>query len=247
MGHDRENESRIRHLGRGARASWLLLVLPLLALGLGRAPAAAQEQRELSLVQGRSTVLVIPNLQRLSVGDPEIAEAVAVSPREILVNAKKVGTTSLVIWDGTGARTLYNVRVTAELSAVQQQLQTLFPGERVSVSSAGPVILLYGRVSNAAVARQMADVAKATGATVLDNLQVTTSRQIMLQVRFAEVTRNALSTLSADLTGTGLDKLDRIVDWTAETVSDGTLHLFLSNDEASFEAIVRALKTKSLL
>ncbi len=248
----RSSDSRRHNLSSvRAFAHWatLLLIWGLLALTPTRAVAQvlSGQGQDIVVGQGKSTVLTVPNLQRLALGDPEIAEAVAVSPREILINGKKVGTTSLVIWDQAGNRTLYNIRVTTELTGLQQQLSTLFPNERVTVSVAGGVIMLTGRVSNAAVARQMVDVAKTGGATVLDNLVVSAPRQVLLQVRFAEVTRSALKTLSADLTGQNLDQLDRIVDWSAETVSDGLLHIFLSNDQAHLEAVIHALKTHSLL
>ena len=82
-------------------------------------PATAQRvvrapEQVVSVSKGASALLVNTTaIQRFSIGDPAVAEAVVVSPTEILINGKTLGTTSLFLWDNTGTIKLYSIEVTA--------------------------------------------------------------------------------------------------------------------------------------
>src|SRR6202047_5202389 len=54
----------------------------------------------LHLLVGRSLVITSPaRIKRVSLADPNIAEAIAVTPNEILLTGKAPGGVSLIIWD----------------------------------------------------------------------------------------------------------------------------------------------------
>jgi pilus assembly protein CpaC len=227
------------------RACSLLL---LVVLGLaGAAQAAAQELPLgwlITVPRGQSSLLVEPNpVARVSIGDPEIADAVVVSPREVLVNGRGLGSTTLIIWDHAGQRRTYTVEVTVDAGSLHRTFQALFPGESIGVTSIGNQVILSGTVTDARTARQAVEVVRATGATVVDNLQAPPAQQIMLQVRVAEVSRNAISEFNSKLRALNPDQLEGVGDWTVETVSDGLMRLLLVDPTASIEAIFRALRT----
>jgi pilus assembly protein CpaC len=50
-------------------------------------------------------------MTRVSVGDPEVAELVLVSPTEVLVNGRKVGDTSLILWDQRGVSEVHTLSI----------------------------------------------------------------------------------------------------------------------------------------
>jgi Flp pilus assembly secretin CpaC len=53
----------------------------------------------ITVTVNKSIVLRVPKrAKRVSVTQPQIAEAVVVAPDQILINGKAVGTTSLVVW-----------------------------------------------------------------------------------------------------------------------------------------------------
>ena len=86
---------------------------------------------------------------------------------------------------------------------LQQNLQQLFPGENINVAITDEAAILSGTVSNNDVMLRAAEVTKAAlpKSSVVNMLQLpggSPSKQVMLQVRFAEVNRNAL--LQAGLT-----------------------------------------------
>ncbi len=61
-------------------------------------PQLPASPRELSVTVGKSTILESPvTIERVSVGNSDVAEAVVVSPREVLINARTPGETTLVV------------------------------------------------------------------------------------------------------------------------------------------------------
>jgi pilus assembly protein CpaC len=153
---------------------------------------------------GRSTVVPTDfDVTRIAVTNPEIADAVVVQPREVLVDGKKPGTVSLILWSST-QRKQYDIVVEPAISGLEQQLQALFPGEDIAVSVSEEAIVLSGHVSSTSVMLRAAEIATASASKskIINMLQVpggSESQQVMLQVRFAEVNRRALTELGLNL------------------------------------------------
>ncbi|HYT71247.1 MAG TPA: type II and III secretion system protein family protein [Gemmatimonadales bacterium] len=229
----------------------LAALAALAAIAVGRArPVAAQRittepQRVVTLTTGESALMAYEGpVQRFSIGDPAVVDAGAVSPKELVITGKKLGTTSLFVWDQAGQVRVYSVQVTADAPALERYLRTLFPRDSISVAAGGNTVTLSGRVHTAAAARQAADIAKGTGATVVDRLQAPPARQVLLKVRFAEVSRSAAREMATRLATLNPHKLSTGGDWRGETMSDGLLQLFLMNANAEFDAIIRVLQSR---
>src|SRR5580692_9671021 len=102
--------SSISPISRLAAAGALLA----LAGWPGRLPAVELQAGNSNLVVtvGKSLVLDnAMNIQRISLANGDLAEAVAVNPREVLINGKFPGETSLVIWQQGGPRLLFDLAV----------------------------------------------------------------------------------------------------------------------------------------
>jgi pilus assembly protein CpaC len=171
------------------------------------APAAATPRPQYERVvvtSGRSTVVATDfDVTRIAVTNPEIADAVVVEPREILVDGRKSGTVSLIVW-GADTRRQYDIVVEPGITVLEQQLQALFPGEAIAVSVSDEAIVLSGLVSSTAIMLRAGEIATLSSAKskVINMLQVpggSESQQVMLQVRFAEVNRRALTELGINL------------------------------------------------
>jgi pilus assembly protein CpaC len=166
-------------------------------------PARPQFDRVL-VTAGRSTVVPTDfDVTRIAVTNPEIADAVVVQPREVLVDGKKPGTVSLILWSST-QRKQYDIVVEPAITGLEQQLQALFPGEDISVSVSDEALVLSGHVSSTTVMLRAAEIATASASKskIINMLQVpggSESQQVMLQVRFAEVNRRALTELGLNL------------------------------------------------
>src|SRR4026207_471792 len=93
---------------------------PALAQRVVRAP-----EQVVSVSKGASALLVNTTpIQRFSIGDPTVAEAVVVSPPETVVNGKALGPTSRFLWDNSGGIKLYSVEVTADAPGLQRYLSS---------------------------------------------------------------------------------------------------------------------------
>ena len=174
------------------------------AAGTGGAATPRPQYERVVVTSGRSTVVPTDfDVTRIAITNPEIADAVVVQPREILVDGKKSGTVSLIVW-GADTRRQYDIVVEPAITTLEQHLQTLFPGEAIAVSVSEEAIILSGLVSSTAVMLRAGEIATSSSAKskVINMLQVpggSESQQVMLQVRFAEVNRKALTELGINL------------------------------------------------
>jgi pilus assembly protein CpaC len=160
------------------------------------------EAQSLHLLVGRSLVITSPTrIKRISLADPTIAEAVVISPRQIVVNGKAPGGVSLLLWDEADQSQAFEVMVDTDALGLSAKIHALFPAESIRVDTAKDAIMLSGRVSSVAVADKILELAKNVSPKVTSLLQapVSPAGQIMLQVRFAEVNRVALNQLGLNI------------------------------------------------
>jgi pilus assembly protein CpaC len=221
---------------------WLGVVLGLVMAGMGLVrPAGAQT---VTIAKGTSTVISTPTpIQRIAIGDPGVADASAVSTREVLVTGKGVGNTSLIVWDAADNRRVYNVEVGVDVPALERQLRALFPGEPVTVAGSGNTVILGGRATTGIAARRVQEFVRTTGATTIDNIAAPPSAQVSLRVRFAEVNRSALRQFSLDASAGNVDRLDNDAEWTVENAIGEILRVGVFNEVANLDLVLRALKT----
>src|SRR5262252_937965 len=178
------------------------------------APASnqAQESSEpqtLHLLVGRSLVITSPSrIKRISLADPDIAEALVVSPTQVLVNGKKPGGVSLLVWDEADQSQAFEVSVDIDVLGLSQKIHEVFPSENVHIDTSRDVVILSGKISSGAVADKILEVVKSAAPKVTNMMEVppVPTGEILLQVRFAEVDRTALTQLGANYLFTGVGK-----------------------------------------
>jgi pilus assembly protein CpaC len=161
-----------------------------------------------SLLVGRSTVIDVGSpIARVSLTSADIADALVTSSSQLLVNGKTPGTISMFVWERAGALRRYEIAVHRDLATLQGRLKELFPGEPISAHANGRQIVLSGSVSSKDIASRAIDVAagfveKTDDVVTLLQLpvaQTPRSNQVLLRVRFAEVSRSALTELGLSL------------------------------------------------
>ncbi|HEY6271665.1 MAG TPA: pilus assembly protein N-terminal domain-containing protein, partial [Terriglobales bacterium] len=75
-------------------------------------PSDSEAPQTLHLLVGRSIVISSPaRIKRVSLADPNIAEAIVVSPTQVLVNGRTPGGVSLIIWDESDQSQAFEVSV----------------------------------------------------------------------------------------------------------------------------------------
>ncbi|HEY8056196.1 MAG TPA: pilus assembly protein N-terminal domain-containing protein [Terriglobales bacterium] len=165
---------------------------------------------DLDLTAHHSLVVQSPvPLKRVSITDDSIAQAVVVSPTQVLVQGRNPGEVSLLLWDADANARAYTVRVKLDPQPLQNELNRLYPRSGLDVSASGDALVVSGRLANAATAKQVMDVAGGFSKNIINNLTLDAAgdpAQVLLQVRFAEVDRSAISQFGANLISTGLGK-----------------------------------------
>ena len=143
---------------------------------------------------------------RVSTSNPQIADYVVASSREIIVHAKGLGTATIILWLNSGTRKFYEVRVHPDVEALREMFLATFPGEGIEMTAEKDTISLRGRVSSAAVSERAAQMLASSAKTIVNHLEVAPPRpeiQILLKVRFAELNRNAVQSLGVNIFSTG--------------------------------------------
>ena len=184
-----------------------VLVLGGAALLMAQQTIAPVRAEQMALNVGRSVVLDrSAPVGRISVSNPEVVDAVAVTSQEILVNAKSAGQATLVIWAKTGERSMYAVTVERDLDPVRRLLKETFPDEAIDVRANRDSLALIGRASNQAVADRALALVAPLVKNAVSNLQVAATapdQQIVLRVKFAEIDRTVAKSFGVNLLSTG--------------------------------------------
>src|SRR5258708_33499926 len=166
----------------------------------------ADDAAAVKLLVGRSTIVDVGSaIARVSLTSSDIADAVVTSSNQLLVNGKMPGTISMYVWERTGGLHRYEVTVQRDLAHLNDQMKRLFPGEAIEAQSSGKGIVLSGLVANKETFDKAYSVAggyvdKADEVVNMLRIQESSaSNQVLLRVRFAEVSRSAITELGTSL------------------------------------------------
>ena len=227
--------------------------------------AQNKESIAVNVLVGQSRVINFDRpVGRFSVSNPDIAEAVLVTPDQVLVNGKAFGQVNFIAWEQTGGQFLvFDVYVRANLSLLDSQIRTLFPKDDIRLSQANSSVVMSGSVKDANTAAQVQSVVEAAGFKTVNMLSspVTGATQVQLEVRVAEVNRNKLRDY-----GTSFDTLPQggtggyvnsgggpsILDTVNSSPAGAVLHevlqpalnLFVFNRQINTGAMLRLLRTE---
>src|SRR6202171_660339 len=184
-------------------ASLMMVFMNSLAYAQGTSYKASFKQNKdavaVNVLVGQSRVINFDRpVGRFSVSNPEIAEAVLVTPDQVIVNGKAFGQVNFIAWEqGTGSYLVFDVYVRTNLSLIDSQIRALFPKDDIRLSQANGSVVLSGSVSDVRTTGQVQSVVESAGFKVVNMLAspVKNATQVQLQVRVAEVSKNKLRDL----------------------------------------------------
>ena len=221
-----------------------------------------KEPMAVNVLVGQSRVINFDRpVGRFSVSNPDIAEAVLVTPDQVLVNGKAFGQVNFIAWEQAGGQYLvFDVYVRANLSLIDSQIRALFPKDDIRLSQANGSVVMSGSVSDPKTAAQAQSVVEAAGFKTVNMLAspVKSVAQVQLQVRVAEVSRNRARDFSVapayqSSPGTGFHTNTGTGPWTLGKVEHGSmfgtvgsaLNVFVMG--GNLFTFVRALKQQGAL
>ncbi|WP_026840940.1 type II and III secretion system protein family protein [Citrifermentans bremense] len=119
-------------------------------------PAAAHAAVTTEVVVNRSVLVDLhTKSERVSIASPDVAELVVISPTQLQINGKKVGSTTLIVWDTAGKTSFFDVRVKrnesvleSQIEALQDQIQHMAPKDSIKVDYVNDTIVLSGKAAN---------------------------------------------------------------------------------------------------
>ncbi len=146
-------------------------------------------------------------VRNVVIANPDIADVILPKDgkrRNVYITARKIGSTSIVFEDEKGTVLFQgDIQVDADVSGIQAALDSMMPAEKIKVSSQRNGVFLKGFVRSASASEQAASIARRFVPDPLDvvnNLTVLGSRQVIMQVRVAEIKRTAIKQLGFDFT-----------------------------------------------
>jgi pilus assembly protein CpaC len=218
-------------------------------------------------------------LRRVSVTDDVVADAIVVTPTQILVHGRAAGEVSLLIWDELERSRSFDLRVDVDVSTAAEEEKRVFPDEQITVSPSRSAIVLSGHVSTEDVSKRAGMIAEAYSKNVVNVLTFgpVGAQEVLLEVKFAEVDRSAVTQLGVNIFMPGLGNTIATSQTgqfgsvqihntatTTQTTAGGTttttqtatpptttindfLNLFVARTDINIGAVIKALQQKNLL
>ena len=226
--------------------------------------ASFKENKEsiaVNVLVGQSRVINFDRpVGRFSVSNPEVAEAVLVTPDQVLVNGKGFGQVNFIAWEQSGGGYLvFDVYVRANLSLIDSQMRVLFPKDDIRLSQANGSVVMSGSVSDLKTSAQAQSVVEAAGFKTVNMMAspVKSMQQVQLQVRVAEVSRNRLKDFGTSYayqgsssgayanSGNGPSSLGNVTNGVLNGTLSSALNLFVMGGNTM--SMIHALQTQGAL
>jgi len=231
----------------------------------------------LRVMVGKSLLInTTERLRRVSVTDPSVADALVVTPTQVLVNGLSPGEVSLLIWDELERSRSFDLRVDVDITAATEEMHRLFPDEQINVTPSRSAIVLSGHVTTEDVSKHAGALASAYSKNVVNVLTFgpVGAEEILLEVKFAEVDRTALHQVGANLFMPGLGNTiatsqtgqfgsvsvtqtpasvtstsssTTVTPATTSTTISNFLNIFVERTDINLGAVIEALHQKNLL
>src|SRR5512142_1713426 len=114
----------------------------------------------LRVMVGKSLLVnTTERLRRVSVTDPAVADALVVTPNQILVHGRAPGEVTLIIWDEQERSRSFDLRVDVDVTAAAEEIHRIFPEQKIDVSASRGAVVLSGHVTSKEIAERAALVA----------------------------------------------------------------------------------------
>ncbi len=157
--------------------------------------------RSLDLELGKSVFIRTDfNMNRVSVGDPTIADVVILGGTGVQIVPKKIGETNLIVWRNSSTPiAVIDVAVGTSYATLERRLRSVLKIDTIGVESVGNAIVLTGNVPSPVLAERALTIANAyfpeetdetKQRTVVSSIEVGGNQQVMIEVVIAEMSRS---------------------------------------------------------
>ena len=262
-------------MNMGKSIVWMLSIM-VGCVWVGSVRAAPQDaagtEQVLHIFVGKSVIInVQQRLKRVLSSNPAAVETLVTSPTQVVVEGKAAGTSSLILWDEAGNSQMLDVIVELDVSGLRAAISRAYPNQQIDLQADGGRVILSGNVSATNVSDELAKLAGEYG-QVVNSLSVPVShdRQVLLEVKFAEVDRTKLDQLGFNIISTGAANTPGAIStqqfgppslnnqltnaigaplqgFTTSLNVTNLLNIFLFRPDLNLGATIQALQQKSVL
>ena len=231
---------------------------------------AATASDTVHMIVGQSVVLTaIAPLRRVYVGNPSVLLTYPSGASEIVLTAKTVGVSSMILWDTVGGHRLYTVSADLDSDGLREALDEAFPG----ADSAGPKgstihaesiegkVYLTGTVATEAASEAAFKLAAIYSKDVVNSLRIEPvhGKQVQLKLRIVEVDRTKLEQFGINIFAGGRTSMStstqQFSNTTTSTATGGVsslsvsdpLNLFLYSAKLNVGVTVKDLEQRNIL
>ena len=194
-------------LARTAGATLSVLLLAAALPGFSQEPIPISPGGQtVHILLGRSIVVNTRSpIKRVLVSNPAVISAVGATPTQVVLDAKTAGESSLILWDQAGKSRMLDVIVDIDVSPLRTAIERAYPQEPIEVLGNGPRVILSGTVLDQHTSDDLGKMATGFSTQVVNSLMVDPphQRQILLEVKFAEIDRAKLTQFGFNLLSTG--------------------------------------------
>jgi pilus assembly protein CpaC len=248
----------VEHLGAQWRRRWVAAVF---GLAVTAAPAHAADSLLLQIsatakaqtvsvaVDKTQTLRTSVNFADVIVGNPDIADVVPLTDHSLSVVGKKIGATRVSVYaDGKRLLGIFDVDVSYDVSTLASELVQRFPQAHFKVTSVNGRIMLSGTAPDGPTVDKAVTMAQQFGKDVINSVQVQHPQEVLLEVRFVEVSRTASRELgvSWDVLGKDIQANFGTAALLSGNAPIGTLMGTLLGQGVQADAIIRALEQREV-
>jgi pilus assembly protein CpaC len=186
-------------LGRLARAAAAAVTISVITAG-----GALAQERLVQIGGAARTAMVVVAVGKsqdvrtdsgfvdVMVGDPEVADVNPLTDHTLSILGKKIGTTRVSVYgEGKKLVGIFDVEVSYDVSRLTNELARIFPGSHLRATSVNGRIMLSGEVADAATLDRAVTIARQFGPEIINSVAVMSPQQVLLEVRFVEISRTA--------------------------------------------------------
>ncbi|WP_446721038.1 type II and III secretion system protein family protein [Mesorhizobium sp. 113-3-3] len=215
---------------------------------------SATKNASIKVAKGKpKTIVTSAAFYQIVIGDPEIANVNPLTDKSFYVLGNNLGTTGIALFDekkqlvGT-----VDIEVTLDTDQLASTIRASVPDAKIKVGSANGRVVLSGEADDAVAAEKANKIASRFSGNeeVINSVNISSSQQVQLNVRFVEINRQAGQDLGAKYSANfayGLGGRDVSIDpGTVPTAGTGEIIGRLLSNGVSIDIAIKALEERGL-
>jgi len=201
------NSTGAWRLARAAAAAASLAMASMLASGMpARAGndivyVSASKNASIKVAKGKPrTIMTNAAFYQIVIGDPEIANVNPLTDKSFYVLGNNLGTTGIALFDQNKQLVgTIDIEVTLDTDQLANTIRASVPDAKIKVGSANGRVVLSGEADDAVAAEKASKIASRFSGNeeVINSVNISSSQQVQLNVRFVEINRQAGQDLGA--------------------------------------------------